>query len=208
MTWAYFSVSAVDRKPSLVLGHRDDPQVPRRSLSARARAIECVERHIGERVGELASPVRAEVQVDDRLAIVELAVDAVDDRRLHELVSFAVGVGLLDGRRRAGSMLPHPEDDRVVGQLDPIPTLVAIHPEIAPADGRDPDVGMDVGQPPLQIRDELDRRARRRVAPVKERVHAHASHALPIGQLGESHEVSVVGVDATRPDQPDDVEPA
>ena len=64
---------------------------------------------VGEGVGQLAGPVGAEVRVDDRVAVANAAVDAVDDGRRDELVVLAAGVGRLDRRGRGrGARSPTP----------------------------------------------------------------------------------------------------
>ena len=51
-----------------------------------------------------------------------------------------------------------------------------------------------------------ERRARRRVASVEQRVDADRGHPLPRRQLDQRDQVPVVGVDATRADKTDEVE--
>ncbi len=134
MTWAYFSVSAtwnwrqpacdrapasdgtssgregdLDRQVGLVLGHRDDEQVARRRAAVRAGPIEPVEVGVGEGVRQLASAVRPEVGMDDRIAVADPPVDTVDDRRPDELVVLAPGVARLRPPPRAeGARSPAP----------------------------------------------------------------------------------------------------
>ena len=98
----------LDRQARLVLGHRHDEDVARRRLAVGARAVEAVERGVGEGVGQLARAVGAEVDVDDRVVVADRALDPVDDRRRDELVGLAPGVGGLDGRGGARRVLPRP----------------------------------------------------------------------------------------------------
>ena len=196
----------LDRQAGLVLGHRDDEEPGRGGPAVRRCPIEAAQLRVGQGVDELARPIRPEVGMDDRVAVAHEAVDPLDHRRPHELVVLAALVGRFDGgngRRRA---LPHPVDDRVVALLDPLPPVVAIHGVVAPADRRDPGVGVGGGEPSLEVREECDRRAGRRVPAVEERMDAHRRNPLQRGQLGERDEVAVVGVDAARPDEADDVE--
>ena len=67
-----------------------------------------VERRIGERVGELAGAIGAEVDVDDRVAVAEPAVDAVDDRRGDELVGLAARVAASIAAVADGACSPTP----------------------------------------------------------------------------------------------------
>jgi hypothetical protein len=146
--------------------------------------------------------------VDDRIAIGEGAVgDTVDDGRGDELVGLAPVVGRLD--RGAGGwrvMSGLAMDDRVIAPFGPVPALVAIHREVAPPDGRDPGIGVRRGETGLEVGDEAERRARRRVATIEQRMDANGADTLPGGQLGERDEVTVVGMDAARADEPDHVE--
>ena len=108
------------------------------------------------------------------------------------------------GVRRA---LPHPVDDRVVAALDAVPAPVAVHRVVAAADRRDPGVGMGHGEAPLEVR-------RRGRGPTAARVSRPSSSAwtrtagTPCArrQLDEGDEVTVVGVDAARPDEADEVQ--
>ncbi len=197
----------VDRQARLVLGHRHHEQVGRSGSAVGRRAVEAGEVAIGQGVGQLARPVGAEVGMDDRVARADGTVHAVDHGGGHELVVLAAGVGGLDGGDRVGCVLPHPVDDRVVAPLDPVPAAVAVHRPVATADRRDPRVRVRDSQAGLEVGDEAERRARRRVATVEQRVDADRGHTLSRGQLGERDEVPVVGVDAARADEADQVEP-
>ena len=78
-----------DRQVRLVLRHRHDEEVIRRWPAVRRGAVEAVERRIGEGVGQLPRPVRAEVGVHDGLAIDDRSVRALDHGRSDELVVHA-----------------------------------------------------------------------------------------------------------------------
>ena len=164
VTWAYFSVSAtwnwrqpasrdglgqrarhlgrerdLDRQARLVLGHRHDEEVGRRRAAVGRRPVEAVERRASASAwvswrARSARKLAWMIGSPSRTA----AVDAVDDGRGHELVVLAARVGGLDrgGRGRCG-VLPYAVDDRVVAALDPLPAPVAVHREVAAADGRD-----------------------------------------------------------------------
>ena len=105
-------------------------------------------------------------------------------------------------------MLPHSMDDGVVAGLRAIPALVAVHREVAAADGRDPGILVALVELRLQRRHEVDRGARRRVTAIEQRVQPEDRHVLAPRELGEGDDVPVVGVHPARPDEPDDVEPA
>ncbi len=165
----------LDRQAGLVLGHRDDQQVSRGGPAVGRRPVEAVEDGIGQRVDQLSRPVGPEVGVDDRLAVADHAVDPVDHgRRRRTRRSRRGRRPPRSPRSAARRVLPHPVDDRVVASLDALPALVAVHRVVAAADRRDPGVGVRLGQPALEVGDEPEGRARRRVATVEQRVDADA----------------------------------
>ena len=117
MTWAYFSVSATwnwrQPAPDAASASEGTSSGGKATSTGRpasysvivttsrsrgagrppgAGPVEAVERRIGEGVGQLAGPVGPEVGMDDRVAVADAAVDAVDDRRADELVVLAAGV--------------------------------------------------------------------------------------------------------------------
>ena len=67
---------------------------------------------------------------------------------------------------------------------------------------------MGRGESRFEVRDEPDRRSRRGVAAVEDRVDADGRDALPGRQLDDRDEVTVVRVDAAGPDEADEVERA
>jgi hypothetical protein len=97
-----------------------------------AAAIDFAEAGVGQRAGDLAHAVGAEVERDDRIAGADARVVA-DRRRLDELVGLAALVGGADRLdRRARAVLGAAVDEQVVGLLRAIPALVAIHRPVAP----------------------------------------------------------------------------
>ena len=124
-----------------------------------------------------------------------------------ELVGLAARVARPRWRPRAvRGVHPLAVDDRVVGELDPVPALVAVHREVAAADRRDPAPGWTPASRALEVGDE--RRARTTAACPGRRAGRGSRRAAPAraASAGERHEVPVVGVDAARPDEADDVE--
>ena len=159
-------------------------------------------------MGELSGPIRPEVDVDDGITVAERAVGAVDDRGRDELVGLTTLIGSLDrGRRRCG-VEPGGMDDGVVAALDPLPAPVAVHGVVAAADGCDADVRVHRSEPILESLHETQGRARWRVAAVEQRVDADGRDAEAGRQLHEGDEMTVVGMDAARPDEADGVEAA
>ena len=159
-------------------------------------------------MGQLPCPIGTEVGDDHSIARADETLDHVDDRRGHELVVLAAEVGGFDRRRRARRPLPDAVDDRVIAAFDPIPTAVAIHRVVAPADRRDPCVRVGRREPPFEVGDEAERGSRRRVAAIEQRVDADRWDAEPRRELHQGHEMTVVGMDPTGADQADQVEAA
>ena len=97
-------------------------------------AVELVEGAFrrNEGAGELAGAVGAEVEEDDRVAVVDPAV--VEDRGDDELVGDVGGVARLHRphRRPARKALALPEADGVPGLLHAVPAIVAVHGVVAP----------------------------------------------------------------------------
>jgi hypothetical protein len=159
-------------------------------------------------VGQLTGTVGPEVGVDDGIAALEAAARP-DHRGGHELIGLAERIGGFDGgrgaRRVAGGLAM---DDRVVAGLDPLPAVVAIHREVATADRCDAGVRMGGDQTRLQVADETQATRGRGIAPIEQRVDSDPRDPLASRELGEGDDVPVVGVDATRTDQTDDVQRA
>ena len=232
MTWAYFSVSATwnwrqprlgedlgqaghrqrrkcdrDRQPRLVLGHRHDVQVARTLAAVECERVELIA--VDQGVGELTRAIGAEVEVDDHVAVADRAVDAVDDRRLDELVVLATGVAVRDGLLpAAGACRPRPCTIASYARCDTLPALVAVHAVVATADGCDPRSRMSLGQARLEVGHELVCRARRRVATVEQSVDHDVCRPGQPGQARDLDSVPINRVDATGSEQADEVESA
>ena len=197
-----------DREPGFEFGHRHDEQVRRRRAAIGRGPIERHELSIGEGVDQLARPIRPEIGVDQWVAAAHGAIDAVDDRRGEEFVVLAALVAGLDRCHRAQRVLAHAVDDRVVAALDPVPAAVAIHRPVAAGDRGDVRVGVGRREPAFEVGDEADGGSRRRIAAIEQGVDPDARHAPPRREVGERDEVPVVGMDAARPDEADEVETA
>src|SRR3954447_1215426 len=158
---------------------------------------------------QLAGAISAEVRVDDRLAILDGGGDRIDDGGRDELVGLAALVRGLDGfRRRLGMLVRLCVDDGVVAALDAVPAVIAVHREVAAADGRDEGVRMRGGETLLEDADEAERRRGRRVPAVEQRVDADARDALATRELRKGDQMPVVGMNAARPDEADEMERA
>ncbi len=235
MTWAYFSVSATwnwvqpasekawaserassggkatcDRQVGLVLGHGHDQQVGRGGATGWRAAVEAVEGGaIGESVDQLPGAVGPEVGMDDRLAWLDRVMVPGDDRRADELVGLAAAVRGLDrGGRRLGVFGGLAVDDGVIAGFDSLPAVIPIHRVVAPTDARDPGSRMRIRETSLEIGDVAESRRRWRIAPVQQRVDKDPRDALAVGQVGQRHEMAIVGVDAARSDEADHAQDA
>ena len=176
----------------------------RRDFEGRpAGAAELVEVRLGQRPGHLARPVGAEVD-EDRDVAGGGAVVVADHGRQHELVGLPVGVGVGDRLGGARRLLALGVDDRVVGELHPLPAGVAVHRVVAAADGADAARG---AQPRLQLGEVLLAPRRRRVAAVGEGVEDDVGDPFLGGQLDDRLEVLPARVDAAVGDQPEQVQP-
>ena len=94
-------------------------------------------------------------------------------------------------------------DDRVVGELGPLPARVAVHRVVAAADGGDPP---GLAQPALQFRQVGAAAVRQRVAAVGEGVEDDVGHALLGGQLDRGLDVLPAGVNAAVGDEAEQVQ--
>ena len=195
-----------ERVLRVVLGHRRQRDARPR---AAARAIEAVEVLERQRPHDLPHAIGAEVEEHHRVAVADradrLPVGADDDVRLDELVGDVGGVGRLDHRARRRRRRAVAVDDRVVGELGPLPALVAIHRPVAARDRRDAaDAGR--GDRGFERRDVGASAGRRRVASVGEDVHEDARHAARLRQRDERVQVLLVAVDAAVREQADQVQ--
>ncbi len=146
--------------------------------------------------------------MDDRVTGADGPLGADDHGRGNELVVLATGVAGLDRRGSRLGPLPHPVDDRIVATLDPVPPTVAIHRVVAPADRRNPDIGMDRRKSGLEVQHEPDGRTWWRVASIEQRMDPDTWDAQGRRQLDDRDEMTIVGVDPARTDQAHQVEAA
>ena len=135
-------------------------------------ALEAVERGVDERARDLAGAVGAVVEEDDRIVVGDHAVLVADDG-LDEFVRHAVFIALLNGMNGVGILHALAVDERVIGVLEAVPALVAVHRVVAAHNGR------DLADAELTalfhgLCDKVAAGGRGRVAPVEERVDIHA----------------------------------
>ena len=184
----------LDVERRVVLGNRDEVR------QGNLLALEAVKALVGEDAGHLAGTVGAEVEEDHRVAGSHALV--VGGKRLDELVAarvlLVVGLNALD---RAGVHGGRRDDD-VVGALDALPAVVAVHGPVAARHGGDAGVDAGLGRQVLEEVAELGHVAgtglRVDVAAVHEGVDANALDAALGGHLGERLDVAHVRVHAAR----------
>ena len=100
-------------------------------------------------------------------------------------------------------MQPAGVDDRVVGELGPLPARVAVHRVVAAADRADPP---RLPQPALELGEVAAAAVRQRVAAVGEGVEDDVGHALLGGELDRRLDVLPAGVDAAVGDEAEQVQ--
>ncbi|MNX92463.1 hypothetical protein D3C86_1246030 [compost metagenome] len=178
----------------VVLGHADVLDL------GEVGALEGVELGIRQGAGDLAGAVGPEVEEDHRVARADAAFLGHDDR-LDELVGLAAQVRALHGLAGARSaVLGHAVHEGAVGDLDPLPAVVAVHGVVAPHDGGDLAVTHGV-QALLDLVEVAPARGGRRVAPVGDGLDVGLGHAEARGHLQEGVEVLLGAVDAAVGDQ-------
>ncbi len=142
----------------------------------RRTAVEFREVLLDERARQLTGAVSAEVGEDDGVAVLDLghlALLVADGGCVNELVRFAAGVGHF--HRFAGGIrlvFRFATGDDVVGFLDALPAIVAVHGVVAPDDGANahPLEGLDEL---FHLLDVIERRLGCDVAAIGKRVDAH-----------------------------------
>ena len=115
-----------------VLGKRDEAGQLRLALAREFGKVA-----FDKGAAELAGTVGAEVHEDHGIAIFDLDRLA-DGGGFDELVAFFTGIGRLQAFERGGGVeLALAFDDQVVGLLDTVPAIVAVHGEVATAEAGD-----------------------------------------------------------------------
>jgi hypothetical protein len=114
-----------------------------------------------------------------------------------------ITIGLMNSSVTAASF-----DHRVVGELGPLPPLVAIHRIVAAGDRRDPRRGgaADPVHGAFEIREIANAAGRRRIAAVGDCLHEHTRNAPPCRQLDQRVQVTLMAVHAAVRHQADQVQ--
>ena len=121
---------------------------------------------------------------------------------MNSSVSLAVVGGLGGGRAGVRVVLGPAVHQQVVGLLDAVPALVAVHREVAADHAADP-AGADLLHPALDVGQVLGAARGRGVAAVGEGVHDEVVDPPLRGQLDQRLQVAVARVHATVGDEPD-----
>jgi len=125
-------IGDAEREVGAVLRHRHDLQ------RGPALAIEAVEVLEAERHADLAHAVRAIVEAQHDIAVLEATLRRIADRDgLDELVTDVTRVRALDRLLRAAGSLARAGHEQCVRALDTVPAVVAIHRPVATTDRRD-----------------------------------------------------------------------
>ena len=184
----------------LVLGERSE-----RDLEILI-ALEAVERLVDERMRELASTIRAEVEEDGAVAILH-ALIALDDERHDELVVDAVLVACLEAGYRVVCYDALCMSDGLIGLLLAVPAMVAVHCVVAAGDRRDL-ADADLLALCLELLDVRLCALRRHIAAVEEGVDVDVLDALLLCHLEQCVEVALVAVYAARGNEAEQMDSA
>ena len=184
----------LDVKRRIVLGHRH--KVRKLDLLA----LKAVELLVREHAGHLTSAVGTEVEEDGRVALVDALI--VGSKGLDELIAARIllvvgldtgnGVGIGIGRI----------DHDIVGALDALPTVVAVHGPITARDGSNASVATgllgNLGQESAELAHVTGTRLRVDIATIHKGVDANGLDAMLGSHLDQSLDMVHVGVNAAR----------
>ena len=155
-------------------------------------------RHIllGQHLRELTGAVVAEVDEDDDVAFLNGAVDLGVVDGLDELIGHAVGVALVHCLEQVVGLFALALNEQVVGFLDAVPALVAVHGVETADDGGD--VGVVLLAAVEDVLDEALTALWIGIAAVHEAVHEGVLQSVFLGNLDELEQMVKRGVHATR----------
>ena len=182
----------------LVLGERSE-----RDLEILI-ALEAVERLVDERMRELASTIRAEVEEDGAVAILH-ALIALDDERHDELVVDAVLVACLEAGYRVICYDALCMSDGLIGLLLAVPAMIAVHRVVAASDRRNL-ADADLLALRLELLEVRLCALRRHIAAIEEGVDVDVLDALLLCHLEKCVEVALVAVYAARGNEAEQVD--
>ena len=161
--------------------------------------VKACERIVTERAGDLSGPVRAEVEKDHRILILDQAHRPAvfsDHRGNHELVGLSFIIGCLYSRSGAGVLLPFSPCKGPVSQLHTVPAVITVHGVIAAHD-RGHLADTQFLHFSFQGFHKLPARGRRRIPSVQEAVDKHLFQAVSLSQLQKPEDMGHVAVYAS-----------
>ncbi|MNS83772.1 hypothetical protein D3C72_1175740 [compost metagenome] len=167
-------------------------------------ALETLELGVRDGLGDLAGPVRAEVEEDHAVAVFD-AARGVEHHGHQELVVDALLVGAGDRLVRVVGRAALRVDHGAVGELGALPVLVAVHGVVAPRDRGDL-AQADLPEHLLGAGEEAAGTPGRGVAAVEERMDIDPLDAALTGHAHEREHVLDRAVHAAVRDQPEEVE--
>ena len=150
---------------------------------------------------DFSGTVRAEIEHDHSIAVVNAAVCFINDSWEYEFIVFITAVSLFHCRCTVGSMFPFAARHSVVGFFDTIPAFVTIHGIVAAGYGCD---RTETGffHVIFQLTNVFFGAARRHVSAVQEAVNIKVFDAFFFRHIDESKQVADMAVDATIRKQP------
>ena len=148
--------------------------------------------------GQFLGPVVAVVVEDDDVALLDASVDVGVDEGLHEFVGVLMLLGVavvasLHGLYHVGALPALALDELVVGHLDAVPALVAVHGIESAYDAGYGSCAYLVDVL-LQVGDEALARLRVGVASVHEAVYVAVLYAILLGYVYQFQDVAEAGV--------------
>ena len=150
---------------------------------------------LGQHDGQFLGAVVAVVEEDNHIALLDGAVHGAVVDGLNELVGNAVVVTLLHGGNHVGGLLALAGYDEVVGNLNALPALVAVHCIEAAHDAGNVGIAC-LGALGGQLLDEALTALRVGVAAVHEAVHIGVADAVLLADFHQLEQVVKAGVHA------------
>ena len=159
-------------------------------------AVKLAELVVAEAVSDLPGAVRAEIEEDDGVAVLDHGHRLTvlhDDRGLDELIRLVAVIGSLDGLRGAGRREALALRQSVIGDLDAVVVVVPVHRIVAAADHGDL-TDADLLHLVFELGQIIDAALGRCVASVQEAVHIYPVEAVALRHFKESVQMRIVAV--------------
>ena len=180
------------------------------------RPTETGELAVREGMGELAGPIRSEVEENHLIPVPDeipghrsgaglpVPGQGADHRGHHELIPLPPVVGIPEGGEGIRGPETLPPDQGIVAQLCPLPAVVPVHGVVPAGNVRDPAAGAP-GQPALQFPKVSLCHPRAGIPAVQEDMY-HEPDPQVTGHLHEGEEVVTVGMDPSVREHPHEVD--